>query len=236
MKEKDVEKRLVTSLEEGGERSPRVLDAARAEMRRNKRSVWSRPAFRYALAGIVSVVICVAIVLPILYMHSSAATEVADFANDSAAYPEKQNASKPASLQTMYGYFAENGIEIKTFDRLNADTAESEGSSYVADDFSKETRDGEVAALSERYLYGSDEITVSVLLSSDEEIRQDLFGDFLTGGSVRAVAGTDVRYVFDETSGSGRATFVFRGRVFFVSISTTDEDAFFAHLQTFLAQ
>ena len=233
MKDNDVEKRIVASLEDGGEKSPRVLDAARAEMRRNKRSIWSRPAFRYALVGMMSVFICLAIVLPIVSMRSFSAAKVVDYANDSVGSSDKSSL-KPESKQTMYDYLTAYDVDVMTFDRLSADTTEA--ASYVVTETRAQTKSGEIVAVSEVYRYGTEEITVSVLLVSDAGIREELFGGFLSSWSVSTVSGTEVRYSFDPASGSGRATFTYRGKEFFTTFAVENESAMLAHLQVFLAQ
>ena len=247
MTEKDVEKRITDALSESGERSPRVLDAARAEMKRNKRSLWSRPAFRYALVGTLSVVLCLAVVLPVIALMRVASSEYADYAveSDSGSAPSANKSSGGTKAQngSMHDYFVDHGIGIETFDRLtDADgtqedvAIEGRSSAYVATNYTERKIGGEIVALTEKYLYGgTDEITVSVLLTDDEDVRQTLFGDFLSDPTESTrYAGVDISYSYDEAIHVGRAVFSCAGLAFFTTFAVEDESAMLTHLQTFL--
>lgn len=225
MKIKDVEKKIISSLEDNSAPlNHHVLDAVKQEIRENKGRK-RNTITKYAIAACLSVVICLAIVLPIVIKTSSGNTPV--------AYMETE-------ITSMQDYYSSKGIVAKSFGQIIGGTSILEDQ----DDLIKKSECKVVSenhkkdvCLQETYtLINDDIITVSMLLVPDENVIAEFFADYTDLDKNKNISSTAVAYSYDQNSCSGRARFDYNNYRFYMSFNVQSEAQMMYYLQIFITQ
>ncbi len=213
-----VEKKIIASLEKSDEKlNPSVLDAAKSELRIRKLQK-NRVVYGFALATCAIVVICLAIVLPLTL-----------------------GGMKEVQYSSMYDYFKAKNININTYDHLldnsfdPADGAPIKESPYEAKECILVRSNGKDIYIRQKYDFAeTDILTVSVLLVDDKSVRQKVFGDYMNLEKHARFAKVDINYAFNAESKTGKATFVYNDRNFYIEISCGSESALLSHVQALI--
>jgi hypothetical protein len=218
MRIKDVEKRILASLENNdAPLNPHILDKVKEEIKKDK-----KPSFilKYAVSVCLSIIVCLAIVIPIVLIHTSS-TKYQKF-----------------DYSSMRDYVEYAGIQIKTYDQVFDDNVIIEGESnypYIKTDCEITKLNKEIICIEETYVYiNGDKINMFILLSSDDNIDKDLFSEYMDLDKEICISGINVEYNFDTDLGIGKAGFSYSSYRFYVNFNVQSEDSMVLHLQTFI--
>lgn len=230
MKKKDIETKILSSLEESKQAlNPHILDAARNEMReKHQLPIKRKLRYKYAVVIGLSFILCLAITLPILFVYGKTS--------------DNQNAYTELEYSSLYDYFKEENIKINTYDHLldkNMDLEETHlpsiESPYKAGKCVlgryKET---DIYIKQTYSYYDTDIITVSVLLIEDETVKNTFFGDFLSLEKSTRFMRVDIRYFYDDSANIGKAEFIFNEKEIFIELACDSEVKMLTHIQAFL--
>ena len=218
MRKKDIEKRIVTSLEDNASPlNPHILDKVKEEMRNNKKQ---SPLLKYAVGACVALVVCLAIVIPIVLMqiHSS-------------DYQEFEYSS-------LRNYVDAAGIQIKTYDQVVDESGITEGETnfpYTKTACKVIKLNKEIVCIEESYDYtNGDKIDMFILLSDSDGVDKDLFSEYTDLDKETCISDINIEYNFDTASHIGKAKFSYDGHQFYVKLNIQSEDSIVLHLQTFI--
>lgn len=228
MKNRDVEKKIISSLEESEHAlNPHILDAARCEIKENPSKKKSF-GYKFAIIACISVIICLAVALPIIFFHNN-------ISGNQNLYTESQYSS-------MYEYFKENNIKINTYEHLFDNNMDIQGSDtpyqkspYSAEECVLAQSQGTDIFIRQKYNYfDADSITVYVLLSEDENLKQTVFEEFLNLEKSTRFLSMDIDYSFDGETNKGKASFIYNEIQFYIEFFCNSETAMLAHIQALL--
>lgn len=219
MKDKYLEKKIISSLEDKGALSTRVLDEAKQEMDERKSS-GKKPVWKFAFVALSAVVICLIIVLPVMLTKN-------------------RNGFIDTEYSAMYDFVTSEGIDVVPFSHLldnslGTQFEQPDAELYTATKCTLTKKKGRNVKIEETYNFagGTDEITLSILLDNDEE--NALFSDFSDLKKTTRIYKTDIAYEYDENTHRGKATFVCNGYKIFVTVKTDSESTLLSHLQAFV--
>lgn len=227
MRKKDIESKIVNSLEDGSPLDPQILNAAKEEMREKKEERRKKYVFKYALACFVCVILSVAIILTVKFVQK----------DNSGVLPDGYS---ELAYTSMSDYFTEHGIAVTAYDRLfddglGTESGNTDGDHYVSTGCKVVSYNGEEVCITENYdFYGTDKITVSILLSDKGSAEKDLFEEYIALQENMTVMGTEIEYSFDEKKSEGKAKFVYKEYKIYMNFVTSSKSSMISHLQTFI--
>lgn len=150
MRKKDVEKRITAALEDAGPLDGRILDRVKNEIRAEKNPRF-KPVFKYALTACISIVICLAAVLAIVFSQKPS---------------EKYRIYEYTSMRDYAGTI---GLQIKTYNQIknlnhNGQNTEENPEFLYKKAYCKITeREGQAVCIEEAYEFISgDKIKMSI--------------------------------------------------------------------------
>ena len=226
MKNNDIEKRIIASLEDKSPLNSDVLEKARQEMRENSKKTKYNSYLKYiAVAGVLTL-ICLAIVLPIVFQPSLA---------KKCEYIE---------YSSMKEYFSQNDIDLKTYEEIinkgnnNPDqgfTPDSEDSMYNKTKCELIKYGNKDFCIAEHYtyIYGS-KIENYVILIDNEKLEKELFSQFESVSKEIVIDGLNVKYSYDNDLKIGRSTFNYNGYKFYTCYYVENEYNMITHLKKFI--
>ena len=231
MRNKDAEKRLISSLQDNSQMSPSTLDAAKLEMKIMKPAKGNFK-LKFAVVGCVLAVLCLAIVLPIVLSNTTNGY-------DSVRYDA-----------TMQEYLINKGILINTFDKISEEVKPTkpikpegghasleEGTSgyekaYSIVDCQLIKYRNKDFCIKESYLYrNTDKIENYVVLNRNIRLEKKYFSDFSKLDKKIMIKEINLAYSFDEEKKVGKCKFDIGGYVCYVSINTKSEEELLSHIQ-----
>ena len=227
MRKKDIESKIVGSLEDVSPLNSQILNAAKEEMKECKKKCGKRNVFKYAFVCFVCVILSVAIILTVKFVQK----------DNSGVLPDGYS---ELAYTSMSDYFTEHGIAVTAYDRLfddglGTESGNSGSDHYVSTGCNVVFYNGEEVCITENYdFYGTDKITVSILLSDKGSAEKDLFEEYIALQENMTVMGTEIEYSFDEKKSEGKAKFVYKEYKIYMNFVTSSKSSMISHLQTFI--
>lgn len=222
MRNKEIENRILNSLEDkSAGLDPRVLDAVKSEIGEQKKTKRSKNVLRFAVAALIVAALCLAVALPITLIKSP-----------SEGYTEN-------GFTSMNEYFSEHGIPLKSLKEIMDDgslagTGQNNGLEKSECTLISNGK-GEDVIIEETYTFiGGDVVTIALMLSDAEEVKQKFYSDYADLSAVADIAGVSVNYVFDDASESGKAKFNYNGYAFYASFDVQGEESMMSIIRFFL--
>lgn len=219
MRLKDIEKRIISSLEDSAPLSPEILQAAKQEMSKEKRRFTSK----FALAC-VSIVVCLAIILPIIIFQ---------------VLPKKYQTTDYSSMQD-YIDFAD--IPIKTFNQVTSDNglaSESEtnhsSNYYTATECKLIKLKNKNIYIQETYEFvGGDSIVMYIILSPNSKVEQDTFSTYAALDKTTKIGDISIEYAFVPDTNIGYCKFIYKDYPIYMQFHTQSEEHLINHLYIFI--
>ncbi|MBQ9276400.1 MAG: hypothetical protein IJ226_02265 [Clostridia bacterium] len=222
MKNKDVEKKLIAALEVSDQiPNPHILDAAKKEIQTKNVPVRHSNIPKFAIAGCVCLVLCLAIVLPILLIHNG---------------NNPNNQIHTQTIASMQEYFNENNVSLIALSEMSASFIEEAGNkTYIKKD-SAVIMQGETALfVQELYLYENEEITQCVILDTADVVKREHFSDYNDCESIYTVSdGHSFFYSYNEEQKLGFAFTEYNGYTIYFKIRCEVEQKLFEHFINFI--
>lgn len=228
MRKKDIEKKIINSLEDNSPLNQRVLDKALNEMENSKPIKQPVRVWKYAVAFCALIAICLAIALPI------------------ALTPKSQTQYIETSYSSMKEYLQNANIDINTLDELIIDNSTPNGSGnnpssgdsyplYQQRECKLIKYGKQDICINETYTYGKkDEIKCYLLFDESDKTAEYLFGEWKEFDSNTTILGSEISYYYDAEAKNGICRFKYDGRTFYMSIDAQNKFMFLFHIQIFI--
>ena len=225
---KKVEKRIISSLEDKSPLNFNVLKKAKQEIRRNNKKTKLNYYLKRVAVASALVLLCIAIVLPIVLRPSLA---------KSCEYIE---------YRSMKEYFSQNDIDLKTYEEIKNEYhfEPSEGYTPDSDDefyLYKITKcelikyKNKDFCVAEYYNHtDGSKIENYVVLIDNYKLEKDLFSNFKNVENDIVIDGVEVQYGYDSVSKVGRSIFNYNGYKFYTSYYVENENDMISHLRKFI--
>lgn len=231
MRKKDIEKKIINSLEDNSPLNQRVLDKALNEMENSKLIKQPVRIWKYAVAFCALIAICLAIALPI------------------ALTPKSQTQYIETSYSSMKEYLQNANIDINTLDEIENGPGYPNSPDIIIPPPSGEDtyplyqqRECKLIkygkqdiCINETYTYGKkDEIKCYLLLDEGDKTAEYLFGEWKEFDSNTTISGSEISYYYDAATENGICKFKYNGRTFYMSIEALNKTTFLFHIQIFI--
>ena len=234
MKEKDIEKKILNSLEDNTPLNQRVLDKALNEMDNSKPIKQPVRIWKYAVACCALIAICLAIVLPIALSQKP-----------KAQYIEM-------SYSSMQDYLKNSNIDINTLDEINSEYGYPNSPDIIFPPSSGDNPDNTYPmyqpsecklikygkkdiCINEAYTFSKkDKLECYLLLDNSDATVEYLFGNWQEFDKKKTIEDVEISYFYDASTKKGICKFIYDNHTFYMSINTSSESMFLLHIQIFI--
>lgn len=215
MKNKDVENKIYSSLQDRAELNDKILDSARLELKKKKAQ--RKPVFKYAFASIVLAMVAVFVVLPTLLTQFGGLSK-----------------TEYSSLKT---FLYNNHVAINTLKTI--DDPEQEG---YDENYYSETKcyvyklNDELVLVEGHYTCedNADEVTIFIILSRSENVEKKYFAEYTNLNNSYEFYNVRIQYTFSTATKIGKASFMLNGYIVYLSIISQNESSFILHIQNLI--
>lgn len=226
MKNRDLENKIYSAIENCENPNPQILFSAKAEMKKPELAK-RKPVFKYALAPILIAVIAVFVVLPVVLTV-------------------QQDRFVKTDYFSMQQYFCDNNIDLQALKKddgeVDLDPSESFDIEKITASYFRRGKckivkcEDQIVAIEETYFAVSngDEINISLQIVNDDLLAQEYYANFVDFENTSIKAGTEIKYSYDSNNHVGMGNFEYNGYSIYLSGKVSDEETFLLYFLWFV--